>query len=724
MTTSAVQYLVAAYRAWIFAFEQAMARSKLAAFQKQQAMAAAAGGTPRPPLAGSPAGPTPPGGPPSVATPETAGPRTPATLPAAPSPQASFSAPSPAVVPAPSPAVAAPTPPVISAPSPAAVAPAIPTPAPVQAPTPTAPPPAPIAPSHVVAEAPVAPPKPKLDLSLPSAAAPSPTVAEAPPAAAPSPVNGGGAMKRKSSTPASAVATPVSAVPSEPRGPKRARYKVEYRPLHFPQPSMGGWDERTIASAFPKHNLGRPTRSLHELQVDVESVLMGLRSRIPTEIGYGLTVLSMLSMPLHDGQVNSLPIEPLIDVYLEVLDLVAEAALGEDGVDGWLKEQAAAEKDKDKSTTTPRASASRDFGRLSYAQLEQLGRDFDFKVEDDDAEFTGPQEQTGGRTDIVFAGLNIIRNFSLFEANRARMARPELFNVLAAVTDQSLARLPGERDSVKPYSILELARVRRDAVSIIANLGQQFDLRLIPHASVLSVFRLLASFLASAWECNRSRDPGFGPCVSIRDVPPVGVLSIDRALEAFCRLALLDHNREVFAAVVPGDELVALFAGLIKLFPLSARDVEAMHSIEDYLGRVELIALCVYSLAFLAPLPARAGMRSTSGATALLTRLVFDLTPRAADLKASAFGSLVRRVAETLGVLNGTVNPGGMADRMSFSAGGVDGKGWRFASEVVQPGWLAHDAERLLESMGWGRGDRCWRVDPPTFAELDGLWCG
>jgi hypothetical protein len=292
--------------------------------------------------------------------------------------------------------------------------------------------------------------------------------------------------------------------------------------------------------------------------------------------------------------------------------------------------------------------------------------------------------------------------------------------------------------------VLEYARVCRDAVAIIGNLGL-FDLRVIPKVSVLAIIRLLSSFLVCAWQILQKREPSFGPSVSIHEVPPATVFSIDRALEAFCRLTLPDHNREVIATVVPSDELVELFAGLVKLFPLSAREIEALRTVEMYLARIELVAQNVYSLAFLAPQHARTGMRTAPGTTHVMTRLVYGLAPFAAAptrpastqgqtaaqaqaqaqaaAAASQFTNLVRRITETLGVLNGTVTPGGNADRMCFSAGGIDGKGWRFASDAVEPGWLAHDTDRVLEAMGWGRGDgRGWRVDGPTFAELDGLW--
>ena len=599
-------------------------------------------------------------------------------------------------------------------------------PQPAQPPTPQ--PPTPVQPQHRASPAAPSPanaqasasPAPGTPAGGPAAAAPSPV--------APSPASIGDANPLKRKAGESAVSSPSR--PPKPSGPKRPRFKVEYRPLHFPQPSLGGWDERAVASAFPKHSLNRRARPASDLQVDLESVLMGLRSRLPVEVGYGLTALSMLSMPVNDSAVSCMPIEPMMEVFLEVISLVGDSALGDDGVERWLEEK---EKGKDKEKETPRASADsarEDISRMSLFELEQLGQDLDYGVQDDETEYKGPQEITGGPTDIVLAGLNIIRNYSMAPENQPLMARPELFNMLAAVTDGSLMRMPGERYSSKrPYSIPEYARVRREAVSILTNLGGHFNLTKVPHCSVIAIYRLLSSFLMSGWDCYRLREPAYGSCTSIppQEARPSSVLSVERALEAFGRLALPDNNREVIAAAVPTNELVELFSGLIKLFPLTPRDIEAMRSIENFLARTELIALSVYSLSFLAPTAARSEMRSVPGATSTLTRFIYDLSPRGgkqrgSDLRTAPFGHLVARLAETLGVLNGTVNPGGNTDRMSFAAGGVDGKGWKFASDVVEPAWLAQDTERILESMGWGRDGGAFKLDPGTFAELDQLW--
>jgi len=506
------------------------------------------------------------------------------------------------------------------------------------------------------------------------------------------------------------TSAPAALPPERPATPKRARYRVEYRPLHPLLPTLGGWDERSVVSTLPKNNLGHSSRSIHELGiVDMEAVLMGLRSRLPRELGYALTVLSMLSMPHPEENIGGLPLTHLPEIYLELLDLVGEATFGEDGFEVWDRKEALRKRDG--------VCATADLNQLSFVDLEQLGQDMDISLEEDEGlRSQRARDQTGGQTDIILASLNILRNFSMLQENQRTMAsRPELIQLLAAVSDARLCRFPGDLSSGKPYSMLELARVRRDVVCILTNVGTYINLRGIPFMYILAIFHLLTTYLTTGWEAILAEDSPYGPSPSIRDGLPPIILSIDRAIEAFCKLATSDANREVLSHV-PSEGLVSLFAGLIRLLPSTPRSFEAMHTMEDYLAHTESLTHCLYSLVFLAPSSARAGMRSTPGAVGILTRLIFDTVGRGYDFKSNPFGILCRRLCETLGVLNGTVSASGDVERMGFSAGSGGGKGWKFASKVVEKGLLASEQERLMDCLGV-RG-----LDLPAFGDLDGMW--
>ena len=508
-------------------------------------------------------------------------------------------------------------------------------------------------------------------------------------------------------------------IPERPSTPNRTRFKVEYKPLHIPLPTLAGWDERAVASTFPKNNLAHPSRSVHELGIiDMEAVLMGLRSRISRELSYALAVLSMLSMPHPEEHIGGLPLAHLPEVYLELLELVEEVTFGEDGYVAWDKQASAHAEQSDGDY----AAADVDILAMNFSEMERLGRDFDLSVPSIDVGEAGwPRERTGGSTDIILTTLNLLRNLSMLKENEDIMAkRPETFILLSRIVDARLARKPGTYSSTRPYSVLELARVRRDVVVILTNLGALTNLRSVPFPCVLAIFRLLSHFLSSGFEHLISKETAYGPTPSVREVPPSVVFSIHRALEAFCKIASADSNREVLGRI-PSDELVGLFENLIKLFPLTRRANEAMHTIEEFLGYTECLALSLYSLVFLSSMSARASMRSLPGVTGVIRRLIWDTISRGFDFKANPFCILCRRLCEVLGVLNGTACPtgeGGAGGQMGFSAGAGDGKGWRWASGVIQNGWLAAESDRV------GEGLSVRNLDGPAFAELDGMWWG
>ncbi|WVQ72537.1 hypothetical protein IAR50_002094 [Cryptococcus sp. DSM 104548] len=528
---------------------------------------------------------------------------------------------------------------------------------------------------------------------------------------------------------------PQTEEPEPPISPsKRQRFRVEYRPIHYPLPTTAGWDPNMVSSTFSKASLRQGTRPIHDLAVvDMEAILMSLRSRMPKELGYAVTVLAMLSMPHPEENIGGLPLHHLREVFMELLELTEEMAFGEEGHQAWLRLQASeAVKKEDLDVETTGARGMDDLNRLPFIELERLGKDFDFEVLGDEEEekIQWRKEETGGKTKLVLACVNILRNLSMLSENQEIMAGyPELINLLAALCDARLCRLPGEaldKSSKKPFSVMELVRVRRDLVTILLNLGGGIDLRRTTPSATLAVFRVLSSFLASGWESNNLREPIYGPTLtnSIREIgPPISVPSLGRALGAFSLLTHPDSNREVLGSVVPQDELVELFENLLKLLPITKRHFEAMHSLEESLGHYETLALALYSLAFLSPLATRAEMRTVPGSLALITRVIFDTAMQKGPNPSNPFAILCRRLCETLGVLNGTVMPGGAVEGisgMSFGGGGIEGSGWKFASEKVDKGWLAGREESVLAAL-LGVRDLNWAA----LGELDGmLWSG
>jgi len=456
-------------------------------------------------------------------------------------------------------------------------------------------------------------------------------------------------------------------------------------------------------STFPKNNIGHPVRSMHELgTVDMEAIIMGLRSRLPRELGYGLTVLSMLSMGYPEENIHGLPLTAIPELYVELLELLTESAFGDEGYEAWL-------------SSAPKKSNLND---MSFGELEQLGRDSDLG-------FDERQDATGGQTDVVLTCLNLLRNFSILPENAQMMSRqPELFELLAHLSDGRLCRLPleGSRCGAssshhKPYSLYELARVRRDVVTILSNLGSSIDLRNATDASVEQIVKVLSCFLSSGFSSSATTEPIYGPPSSTRERTPPH--SVHRAVEAFTKLAWSDTNREIMSKL-PADLHVLLFESFIKLLPVQKRHFDLLHTSEEYLGQTECLALSLYSLSFTAPLATRATLRRVPGATSVITRLIHELSHNGRDFRSNPFAVLVRRLAEVLGILNGTSGSGqeGDAVGMSFSAGIDDDTRAKRngGNKVVEKGWLAFDEERVMGTMSV-RG-----IDVPAFNELDSLW--
>ena len=491
---------------------------------------------------------------------------------------------------------------------------------------------------------------------------------------------------------------------------KRARYKVEYKPIHVPMTHMAGWDERAVRSTFPMNNLAHPSRSIHDLEVvDMEAVLMGLRSRLPRELGYCLTVLSMLSMPHPEDGLDGLPLVHLSEIFIELLLLLEEAAFGEDGYDHWQMRM-------DKGEDVPEW----DISDLDFMDFERIARHEDVSLPADPVgKDKWRKSKTGGSTDIVLSTINLLRNFSMFEENREFMGRrPHLFATLSRIVDPRLVRVPGRCSPEQAYSMSEYATVCRDTIMILTNVGYRINLSVMPPACVRSIFRLLSRTMSSGFDISLFKESPYGNSAEPNQAASLpSRLTTYRAAEAFYSLAAPDTNREALGKV-PEEELVALFVSLIKLLPVTQRHTESLYHSEAHLVYTECISLALYSLSFLSPLSARAAMRAVPGAVEILRRLIMMTMTSKPTFQINPFASLCGRLAETLGVLNGTQTCGGEigASNMGFSAGAGDGKGWKWSSGTIVSGWMASQSERIQECL------MVPLVDGHAFSELDALW--
>jgi SWI/SNF chromatin-remodeling complex subunit SWI1 len=423
--------------------------------------------------------------------------------------------------------------------------------------------------------------------------------------------------------------------------------------------------------------------------VDLEAIAMSMASRLPHEVSYALAVLAMLSVPEPGETQHGLDLHHYPDLLLELLDLIADSAFGEDGWEAWRKRYEA-------------CGVSKDPNDFTHNELVAAGTDISWWGDAESAT-SSPRE-----TAIVIAGINLLRNYSMADDNQAFFARtPQLLQLLATVIDARLCRI--EPLSVpQPYTYAELCRVRKDVLQILANLGSSLDLRTIPLETTQSLLRLIYSVVADALEQSLALRPLFGPASKTDESVP---LNLDHALDAFSHFALPDSNREVLARL-PAQQLVSLFSAFMKLLPITRQDFELLQSSDTRLGHVECVALCLFHLAFLAPLAVRTDMRQIPGTLAIITRIIFDYTPRGGDFSRNPFNVLCRRLCETLGCLN--QSSVAEAPSMSFSAGAGDG--WKPGkAKSVEPGLLAAFEDSVVRTLSVDK------IDPVAFNELDAL---
>lgn len=150
--------------------------------------------------------------------------------------------------------------------------------------------------------------------------------------------SGPGAMGGQSPIGAPPVATPVpppagkQVIPgtSQPVGPPAPpqKHKIEYLPIRRDVHTHGGWDLSLIESQYAPAMLsrGRP-RTLRELGlVDVQGLIMSLRSRLDFEVSYALNTLLILSAGVGAAPSYQFQLAACEDLVEELLDLLEESS--------------------------------------------------------------------------------------------------------------------------------------------------------------------------------------------------------------------------------------------------------------------------------------------------------------------------------------------------------------------------------------------------------------
>lgn len=371
------------------------------------------------------------------------------------------------------------------------------------------------------------------------------------------------------------------------QSPQGQRRKIEYVPFVREITTSGGRDLRNLLDEHMRLHGRRPLREINEWgAVDVEALTMCIRSRLPTELGYALTTLTMLSIMRGPGGAGFL-VSASEDLLDELLDLIEEFGFGE-SVDTVDVQQEAITTHKELMDSVV------DTGNQAFAPMADRQGTKDRKL--------GLKHRPG---EIIVAVLNILRNLSIVPDNQEYMAgQLRLLDVTLRLC--GLRRFPdGGLHATSPVlSLADLVAVRRDTIYVFVNVGGHARLSPLtsPSTALLKAskrvarraFELVASVLIHPFEAVSPMAQAEQLGSAIRP-PPLA----DAALEVFSRIAQPDINRQVFAKIVPQDWQCQLFVALIHRLPIVDPDYR-LATQELWLAYIQKTVMGIYTLAFMA----------------------------------------------------------------------------------------------------------------------------
>lgn len=379
--------------------------------------------------------------------------------------------------------------------------------------------------------------------------------------------------------------------PGAPARPQRQplRRKIEYVPLAREIDTFGGRD----LAAFQHEFVRSSHRAIKDLNdwgaVDVEALILSLRSRISSEISYALTTFTLLTLMRGTQKDVGFPILQCPDLLEEVIDLLEDLAF--DGADDLyvtdLPERVVTQREL---TNLILEDGNRPFAALDP---KHRARNTDW----------GPRPQPA---DIVLTVMNIIRNLSNNAENQEYMAKHDrLVSVCLRLCALGKDTHPTPLSHV--FTLTDLLAVRKDVLLTLTNIAGFVHFPAPPSkpsartkCDIVRAFDLVASYIADPAEAVSPfalvMMSGLAPTVQ----QPRPSTLVEAALEVFTRLVLPDDTRQLFSIVVPSRWLSDLMEALVHRLPLTDPDFQVLMR-ETWLGYIEKVLLSLYTIAFLAP---------------------------------------------------------------------------------------------------------------------------
>lgn len=371
---------------------------------------------------------------------------------------------------------------------------------------------------------------------------------------------------------------------------------------------------------------------------------MSIRSKIPTELSYALTTLTILSTMRGQNPGSGFPIFQCPDLFDDVLDLLEDAAFGA-VPDDTLADTSA----EISPITTHREllNAIYDNELKPFAVLEfhQGSKNLN----------SGPRPRSA---DTILAIVNILRNTSVVQDNWPFLSRHDrLIDVMLRLcTIRQVDALPAPVST--SLSLSDLVQIRKDTLYTLVNLAA--FIALAPpssHSTAVTrmskrAFELVASYLVDPTEA-------VSPFASIQVVgqqfngPPKPSVLADTALEVFTRFSHSDANRQILAQTIPNSHISQFFEALVHRLPLTDMDFQ-LFGREVWLSYLEKTVMALYSLSFLAPPPLKQRLKADRklGFKTVMFRLVQKFLSNPNPEFRMLFFLCSRRAIETMKVLD------------------------------------------------------------------------
>lgn len=360
---------------------------------------------------------------------------------------------------------------------------------------------------------------------------------------------------------------------------------------------------------------------------------MSLRSRLGPEVAYALNTLGVLSAT-SDQQPN-FAIGRHPELLEEILDFFEEAVEGdEDDVDDVAVEPEASSSRHvpSGSSTSPANPGPSKAGTTrkqehhdAYSDMLQGAYIDEFKLRPISGSSTTEKFSGLDRAQVVLACLALFRNLSLSEhPSKPSLTDPRLVSItlLTTKTFKQARDLPEPPSRPLELSETQLLQAKKDALQIVGNLGHHIHLEQHPAWVGHAIIGLIDYFLDLGEASFIPAPPGMGLMNAFSP-------SIDAALYALARIMLSDANRDAFSKLPQSNTtlrpfILSKFATLLQLLPLTDLDFSMINS-EPALVRIEMVAMCLFNLVYVAPPDVRKKLRESPGTVKVLVRVVKKL---------------------------------------------------------------------------------------------------